>query len=489
MRRRDFLAAAPAALSAAGQKRNTLLIYVEQFQHDVASFAGGPAKTPHLDKLAAGATHFRTACTSTALCSPARAALFTGRFGHRTGLDDNCYIWHSRLTTLPEKQTTLIEWANRRGYFMGYYGKWHLGKDGPIRRGVHRHPTEGFDRGLTRTPGKSSPRPDFKKNRAYYEKNATFVEKPGFYETDHLPYERTNTGSIAQGGCTFLAEAAKQDGPFFLTLSFNAVHPPYHVPAPYNSMYDPREMQLPANLRDTFVGKPEYQADIMWPFHDTGHLSDDDWRRSIAYYRGYVTMLDRAIGQVIDAVKANGLWDNTAIVVVADHGDMNGAHNRFDKGPYCYDEVMRIPMLVRIPDASPRVVSRHVSSIDINRTLCDWMELQPDAPNVDSRSLLPLIERGDSGWPEADEAYYRYEWYNGIWFGIRAVRTPKYKYCFNPGGIDELYDLERDAGEMRNLAGSPELRPVLQKLQRSLLDHLRQTEDTMLHEKLSDFIG
>ena len=249
-------------------------------------------------------------------------------------------------------------------------------------------------------------------------------------------------------------------------------------------MYDPREMQLPANLRDTFVGKPEYQADIMWPFHDTGHLSDDDWRRSIAYYRGYVTMLDRAIGQVIDAVKANGLWDNTAIVVVADHGDMNGAHNRFDKGPYCYDEVMRIPMLVRIPGASPRVVKRHVSSIDINRTLCDWMELKPDAPNVDSRSLLPLIERGDSGWPEADDAYYRYEWYNGIWFGVRAVRTQKYKYCFNPAGQDELYDLRNDPGEMKNLIDTPAVQAVQRDLERRLLAHLEETGDALPAGKL-----
>jgi arylsulfatase A-like enzyme len=129
MRRRDFFAAVPAAIPASGTKRNVLLLYAEQFQHDVATFAGGPAKTPNLDRFAAGATVFRTACTTTALCSPARAALFTGRLGHRTGLDDNCYIWHSRLNELAPKQTTLIEWAGRRGYLMGYYGKWHLGED------------------------------------------------------------------------------------------------------------------------------------------------------------------------------------------------------------------------------------------------------------------------------------------------------------------------------------------------------------------------
>ena len=88
MNRRTFLTQAAVPLvgaatpaEAQGRRRNILLIYCEQFQHDVASFAGGPAKTPNLDRLVAEAAHFRTACTTTALCSPARGALFTGVWG------------------------------------------------------------------------------------------------------------------------------------------------------------------------------------------------------------------------------------------------------------------------------------------------------------------------------------------------------------------------------------------------------------------------
>ena len=106
------------------------------------------------------------------------------------------------------------------------------------------------------------------------------------------------------------------------------------------------------------------------------------------------------------------------VIVIADHGDMNGAHNRFDKGPYCYDEIVRIPLLVRAPGVRARKVDRHVSSIDLNRTLTEWMGLEPDSPNVDSRSLLGLMERGDAGWDAPDQAFYRYEWYNGLWFGF-----------------------------------------------------------------------
>jgi arylsulfatase A-like enzyme len=123
---------------------------------------------------------------------------------------------------------------------------------------------------------------------------------------------------------------------------------------------------------------------------------------------------------------------------------MCGARNRYDKGPYCYDKIMRIPMLVRVPGAKAREVRRHVSSIDLTRTLVDWASLEPDAPSADSRPLRPLIERGDAARNTPDEALYRYEWYDGLWFGIRAIRTPNYKFCFNPAGNDELYDLRAD---------------------------------------------
>lgn len=462
--------------------RNVLLVYCEQFQHDVASFAGGPARTPNLEQFAGGSAVFRGACTTTGLCSPSRAALFTGRLGHRTGLDDNCYVWHSRLDELDPRHTTLIEWARRRNYLVGYYGKWHLGADGPIRRGADRFPAAGFER--NQQFGKTQ-KPDFEAPKRYYDKSKIFPEKPGFYSTEEGSYETCQTALIARQGAAFLKEAATVGRPFFLTVSFNAVHPPYHVPAPYNGMYDWRGIELPRNLRDSFRNKPAYQNDILWPFHDTGHMSDDDWRRATAFYRGFVTLLDRALGEVFDALEASGLRESTLVAVVADHGDMCGAHNRFDKGPYCYDEIMRIPMLVRAPGARPRRILRQVSSIDLNRTIVEWAGLQPDIAGADSRSRLPLIERGDSASAGPDEAFYRYEWYDGLWFGIRAIRTPDHKYCFNPAGVDELYDLRQDPVEMNNLAGRPEMRGVEETLARRLLAHLAQSEDTLPAGKLA----
>jgi arylsulfatase A-like enzyme len=130
-----------------------------------------------------------------------------------------------------------------------------------------------------------------------------------------------------------------------------------------------------------------------------------------------------------------------------------------------------------------------VSSIDVNQTLAEWMGLEPEIPNTDSRSLLPLMERGDAGWSGHDEAFYRYEWYNGRWFGIRAVRTHTHKYCFNPAGVDEFYDLKADPGEMNNLAAAKAPPAALRPLQERLLAHLAESGDAMLHAKLKEYLG
>ena len=158
--------------------KNVLLLMFDDLRFDTFSYVGGQARTPDIDALARESVTFTAACTPTGLCSPSRAALLTGRLGHRTGLDDNCHVWQSRLMGLDLNQTTVLEWAREKDYFVGYFGKWHLGPDGPIRRGVHRFSSTGFERGR-----KLPVKPDFDSIKRYYDKNKNFEEKPEFYAT------------------------------------------------------------------------------------------------------------------------------------------------------------------------------------------------------------------------------------------------------------------------------------------------------------------
>ena len=461
------------------KQKNVLLILCDDLRRDMLSYNGSPAQTPNIDALQKQSINFKTACTTTGLCSPSRAALFTGRLGHRTGLDDNTQLWHSRLLGLDLKQTTLIEWAKQKGYFVGYFGKWHLGARGTMRRGADRYSEAG---GMEDRED-FGPKPNFQEVRNYDNKK-NVSEKPQYYAVAKGTYNDSEPKKEVNDGIKFLKEVNNTKSPFFLTVSFHAPHPPYKVPKPYDTMYDYSKVVLPASITDPFYNKPSYQRDVLWPWHYTAHMSKEDWQKTIAYSWASVTLMDRAIGELIDALKQSGKYDNTLIVFASDQGSMLGDHGLYDKAAYSYDELMRIPLLIKIPGIAPKSIERHVSFIDINQTLVEWMGLQPKQSNIDSRSLFPLINNGDKGWNTPDEAFYLYEWYNGAWFGVRTLRTPDYKYCWNPeGGIDELYDLKKDPQEIENHIGKSAYAKVQEELQLRLLNHLKELEDP-LYEKM-----
>jgi arylsulfatase A-like enzyme len=223
------------------------------------------------------------------------------------------------------------------------------------------------------------------------------------------------------------------------------------------------------------------QDGIWWPWHDVGHMTDNDWRRSRAFYYGAIAMIDRAVGELLQTANDVGLYDDLHIVLLGDQGSMLGEHSLYDKGPYAYDELMRMPLIIRNPTLEPRIITRQVSMLDVAPTLAQWMNLPPDG-DVDGRSLVPLMKQGDiADKNRQDTAIYAYEWYNGGWFGIRAVRTPDLKYVWNPGDSrDELYDLRKDPAEIANLIDDPEYVDELGKLAKLLQTELGRLRDPAL---------
>jgi arylsulfatase A-like enzyme len=465
-------------------RQNVVLLLFDDLRHDPFSFTGGPVHTPHIDSLARDGIVFQSAMTTTGLCSPSRAALFTGRWGLMNGLEDNTALWHTKATGLDPDQSTVIEWALEKGYRVGYFGKWHLGNRGPDQRGAQDTGELGIKGGTdVYVPVDVAREVD-----QYYLEEKEWKEKPLYYKTLDGTYEETVTADKVSLGIGFIRKASASDDPFFLTVSFNQPHPPYRIPEPYASMFDHGEIVLPESLNDDMSDKPLAQRQVWWPWHDVGHMTRADWQKATAHFYGAVAMIDHAVGEVIQALRESGSYEKTMIIVVGDQGSMIGEHGLYDKGPYSYDVLMRIPLIIRAPGYKPREVSRQVSILDLNQTLVEWMDLEPLKENLHSRSLFPLIEQGDQGWEEPDEAFYHYEWYNGSWFGIRTIRTPGWKYCWNPSDLDELYDLVNDPGEVNNLARDPEFADRLRQLQERLLYHLESINDPLL-ARLEEVMG
>ncbi|MDO6444171.1 sulfatase-like hydrolase/transferase [Colwellia sp. 1_MG-2023] len=460
------------------KKENVLVIMFDDMRFDTFSYRGGPVNTPNIDELAEQSVRFDNAMTTTGLCSPSRAAMYTGRWGHKTGLDDNVELYHSRLAELDPKEGGLLQRASDSGYLVGHVGKWHLGARGTEMRGAeidlgHGHePRERFTRPYT-------PYSKVPQVAGYYQgKTDKHGEKHEYWMTLPGDYEDTNAYKKVVHGKAMIKQAAKDERPFFGVVSFNQPHPAYRVPEPYASMFNPTELVLPKNHLAERINKPLAQGGIWWPWHDVGHMTDLDWRKSRAYYYGAIAMVDRIVGELIQTAKDEGIYDSLRIVLLGDQGSMLGEHGLYDKGPYAYDELMRMPLLIRDPSVEAKVVNRQVSMLDITPTLAHWMGLKPDG-DVDGRSLIPLMKEGDKADEGRDDvALYAYEWYNGSWFGIRAIRTPKMKFVWNPGDSrDELYDLQNDPYEMNNLIDNPQYKKQLNSMAKRLEKELVRVSD------------
>ena len=463
---------------ALNTKENVLVIMFDDMRFDTFSYRGGPVNTPNIDALANQSVRFDNAMTTTGLCSPSRAAMFTGRWGHKTGLDDNVELYHSRLSELDPKEGGIMRKASEAGYLVGYVGKWHLGAQGTKLRGAEidlgqgHEPRERFTRPWT--PYEKVPQV-----KGYYEgKLDANDEKHEYFMTLPGGYEDTQAYSKVVYGKNMIKQAAKDKRPFFGVVSFNQPHPAYRVPEPYASMFDPMTLKLPKNHLIERVNKPLAQDGIWWPWHDVGHMSDLDWRRSRAFYYGAIAMVDRIVGDLIQTAKDEGMYDDLTILLVGDQGSMLGEHGLYDKGPYAYDELMRMPLLIRTPALAPKIVNRQVSIIDIAPTLTEIMGLKADE-DIDGRTLLPLMTKGDvADKGKVDSALYAYEWYNGSWFGIRAIRTPEMKFVWNPGDTrDEFYDLVKDPIEKDNQINNKLYRKKLKTMVALLEQELVRVSD------------
>lgn len=461
---------------------NILLVLVDQWPALSFGHRGAAIDTPNTDRLAAEGTVFTNAFTSCTLCSPARGALLTARWAHQTGMYDNVGVGYSLQEPLRSDETTWIGAAAKAGYHVGYFGKWHLGPDGPIARGAHRH-SESFDK-WSRPYDPAGSDYSYASQVVRYREHLKRLERgnPPFWGVLDVPKEQTEPFRLAADAAGFLSEYANspKQRPFFLTVSMSPPHFPHYLPTEYAEQADPGSVELPGNLKDTFDRKPEWHAKPWWPSMDTSGFEEDEWRRIVAFSHLHITLVDEAIGRILGAVEAGQLSDSTTVVFCADHGDMCGGHGCFDKGAYFYDEVWRVPLVVRSPGLGPAQQDAFVSVLDIGETLfrAIGVEAAPQKPRA-GRDLSPLVGTGvrPDGWPQ--EAFGAYDFYNGMSFAIRAIRTETHKYVWNPQGIDELYDLRDDPGEMVNLAGEAALARTQGRLRRRLLEWLEDIGDDL----------
>ncbi|MHB0856941.1 MAG: sulfatase-like hydrolase/transferase [Anaerolineae bacterium] len=446
-------------------KPNILLIQSDQHRYDCSGFSGHPVvQTPTLDRLASQGVRFTHAFSPSPICCPARQSLMCGKWPEVHG-----GLWNFDHG-LPLREFTEPIWGEalaRAGYQLGVVGKWHVHpRRSPLDYGYHDFVSPGAY--ATWRLGEGLP-------GVVYDGSV-----PWMGGVDPVAVEQAAPHWQAAQVIRLIETYQRQERPWHVALNFDGPHLPCTPSGPFAGMYDAKDMPRWGSFDDTFENKPYIQRQqlVSWGIEDLGWV---DWARYVVRYLGMVSQIDDAVGQVLAALDALGLAEDTLVVYTADHGDNGGSHRMIDKHNVMYDDVVRIPLLVRWPGMadSGRVCDAFVvNALDLASTACEAAGL-PVPPDYQGRSLLPLLSGGTpEDWRRDAVATY-----NGSQFGPfaqRMLRDRRFKYVWNPTDVDELYDLANDPWELTNLINRPEHASTLQDMRLRLLTQLQEHGDGLV---------
>ncbi len=435
------------ARAADSRRPNFVFILTDDQRHDTLSCTGHPfLHTPNIDRLAREGALFENAFVTTSLCSPSRASFLTGQYAHRHGVRDNNTLLSADARTFPRL-------LHEQGYETAYVGKWHMS--------LQSEPQPGFDRWVS-------------------------FRGQGVYRDPELNIDgdvRREQGYITDVLTDFTVDWLRERSgrPFCLYLSHKAVHSDFIPAHRHSGLFADIPIEPPPSIDDTLEGKPGWLSNVKRASRGEGYAWVADIQRN---YLRCLAAVDESTGRVLRQLEAMGQLDNTVVVYAGDNGFFFGEHGLGDKRAM-YEESIRVPLLMRYP-AVARPGSR-IRGMALNIDICPtFLDLAgaPIPEGVKGRSLRPLLHGQARGWRE--DFLYEYDWEAEARKrpAIRGVRTERWKLIEYPGSdnITELYDLQNDPREMRNLAyfspgSEPErkMRELLKQRTRDIPPPITQT--------------
>ncbi|MCU6710641.1 sulfatase-like hydrolase/transferase [Paenibacillus sp. J5C_2022] len=480
------------------KKPNILLITSDQQHWDTISALGSEVHTPNLDRLVREGTAFTRAYCPNPTCTPSRASIITGMYPSQHG------AW-TLGTKLLEDRHTVGEDFNKAGYKSALIGKAHFQpltsteeypslESYPIMQDLEMWkgfdgPFYGFDhvelaRNHTNEAHVGQHYAIWMEEKGCTNWRDYFVAPTGNLDPTitykwPIPEEYHYNTWIAERTNAMLEQYKENDENFFLWSSFFDPHPEYLVPEPWDTMYDPDSVTVPSitpgehdnnppHFGKTQEEKPDF-SDLLESgygihgygshlFYGYGHrqkLGDYDKKKLIAVYYGMISMMDKYIGQILDKLDELGMADNTIVVFTTDHGHFYGQHGLQAKGGFHYEDLIKLPFLVRYPGHVPAgVVSPAIQSlVDLAPTFLSFCDLPiPHAmTGVDQKDVW-LGRKSQA----RDHAICEFR-HEATTIHQKTYVDERYKITvYYNQTYGEIFDLQEDPGEVRNLWDNPE---------------------------------
>jgi len=380
----------------------------------------------------------------------------SGTWPHINGCTRNSVPLDRHFRVFPE----LME---DRDYRTAYIGKWHLGEEGPVGRGFDEWISTDDDGDYTKFVTANGITPD--------KQNGRFSE----LAISNLPLDLSRPKFLERHACEFIDKHRRD--PFILVVGFVEPHSPYNGPLNDDHPLDQVELDATATLPETEDIPLRYRLMREWqkaeaildrqrlPIQLFFGVTPEEYRSIKQRYLGLVTLVDQSIGAILACLERCDLTDDTIVVHTSDHGDSLGAHHLFGKETM-FEAATRVPFLIRLPgQMRAKTVPRPVSHIDFVPTLLDLLG-QPNHPQCAGESLLPLITEGVAPprnvfveWApnrtkikKGTKLARRRTIKRAVEESTRTIVTPDgWKLCLRNKDLNELYNLNDDPLETRNL--------------------------------------
>lgn len=474
----------------AARRPNVLFIAVDDLNTRIGCYGDPVAKTPSLDRLARNGVRFERAYCQFPLCNPSRMSLLLGRYPTTTESIDFCYpaLLERDWVTLPQHfrnngyevrllgkifhfdKDVMKNWFHEEVPGDEYPPDWSVGEKW-VRKSQEVHARMLAD--LTRwEPYRSlTPPPTGWGNNLRNYANL-FGPVNDAEEKDAAArakaYEWTADVKNARHAMELLASWASSDRPFFLGVGFYKPHVPLVAPQRFFDLYPPEKMPLPADFAPTPTADDSvprsalrYSLDLFYEERPTPERA----RAAIAAYYACISFMDEQLGCLLDALERLGLRDDTVIVLWGDHGWHLGEKGMWGKGTL-FDVSARSPLILVDPrrKTGGQACPRTVQFVDIFPTLADVCGLA-EPPGLEGKSLVPLLDDPQAVWNRPAFTLIARE----DWLG-RCVRTQRWCYTeWDEGrrGV-ELYDLQADPRESKNVAKRPESAATIAELKKLL---------------------